>query len=89
MKEDRMIPKHDKRRVPKPAAVVPTNRTSAAALRSELDLWLGGRLSWSHDDWLTLLSDLRSKGYNDLIDTQKGQEAIGLYLETHRQRSSH
>ena len=88
MKEDRMISKHDKRKVPKPAAV-PTNRTSAEALRSELDLWLGARPSWNHDEWLNLLSDLRSKGYNDLIDTQKGQEAIGLYLETHRQHSSH
>lgn len=87
MKTECKISKKEKRKIPRPA-VIPVNRTSAASLKKELGGWLETRTVWNHDDWLKLLSDLRSKGYNDLIDTPKGQEAIGLYLEANRKTSS-
>lgn len=64
------------------------NRTGPASLRGELDGWLSCRSIWNHDDWLKLLGDLRMKGYSDLVDTPRGQDAIGLYLETNRRNAS-
>ncbi len=49
----------------------------------ELRQWLDGRSFWSHDDWLHLLDDLRTKGYNDYINTN-GVDSIGLFLEQNR-----
>lgn len=59
-------------------------RNDAAALRKDLDTWLTCKTCWNHEDWTGLLSDLRQKGYSDLIDTPKGQELIGLYLENNK-----
>lgn len=73
----------ERRRVTKNVAI-PTTKTTATSLKKELDSWLCTRTYWNHDEWNTLLGDLRTKGYSDLIDTQKGQDAIGLYLETNR-----
>lgn len=66
----------------------PWNRTGANSLKKELGGWLNERTVWNHDDWQNLLSDLRTKGYSDLVDTPKGQDAIGLYLETNRKAGS-
>lgn len=86
MRTERSAVKGLRRRVIKKAPI-PTNVTCADSLKKELDGWLSCRDLWNHDEWLTLLSDLRSKGYNDLIDTPKGRDAIGLYLETNKPRS--
>lgn len=77
----------ERRTVAKPAGF-PTNQTSAMSLKKELNGWLTTRTVWNHDDWLSLLADLRTKGYSDLIDTPKGQEAIGLYLEANKKCAS-
>lgn len=77
------ITKLDRRRITKTPAT-PTNKVGGNNLKKELNAWLDNRTVWNHDDWLSLLSDLRTKGYSDLIDTPKGQDAIGLYLETNR-----
>lgn len=81
------IIKGERRRITKTEAI-PTNKTSADSLKTELDTWLCGKTIWNHNDWLSLLSDLRTKGFSDLIDTQKGRDAIGLYLETNRKNAS-
>ena len=60
---------------------IPVDRTEATALKQELDGWLTGRACWSHDEWTGLLGELSRKGYSDLIETPKGQELIGRYLE--------
>lgn len=75
--------KPDKRTVTKPTAD-PWNRTGASNLKKELNTWLGCRTVWNHDDWNQLLQDLRTKGFSDLVDTPRGQDAIGLYIETNR-----
>lgn len=87
MKIENVSEKRGKRRMAK-SSNIPTNKTSAEVLKAELDSWLAVRTLWNHDDWQTLLGDLRTKGYSDLIDTQRGQDAIGLYLETNRRRPS-
>lgn len=87
MKTEEGVTQRGRRRLAK-ATNIPVNKTSAEALKAELDSWLSNRTLWNHDDWLALLGGLRSKGYSDLIDTQKGQDAIGLYLETNRRRYS-
>ncbi len=72
-----------RRRIARPADVrlpVP----SAQALKEQLNTWLQTRNCWNHEDWLCLLSDLRERGYSDLIDTPKGQELIGRYLELNK-----
>ena len=66
----------------------PWNKSGTNSLKSELNGWLSTRSIWSHDDWQNLLGDLRTKGYSDLVDTPKGQDAIGLYLETNRKFGS-
>lgn len=87
MKTESQTPKKGKRKITRPVSI-PVNRLSAQSLKKELNSWLDGKTVWTHDDWLKLLSNLRSKGYNDLIDTPKGQEAIGLYLEANRELPS-
>lgn len=66
----------------------PWNRSGPSSLRSELDKWLSYRTIWNHNDWTKLLSDLRTKGFCDLVDTPRGQDAIGLYLESNRKNPS-
>lgn len=78
--------KTERRRVTKTAAV-PTNK-KADALKKELNTWLCNRTVWNHEDWTNLLADLRGKGFSDLIETQKGQDAIGLYLESNKKYPS-
>ncbi|MFA4874707.1 MAG: hypothetical protein WC956_04420 [bacterium] len=76
-----------RRRISRPAEVrMPL--PSAQALKEELNVWLGARTCWNHEDWLCLLSDLREKGYSDLIETPKGQELIGRYLELNKKCAS-
>lgn len=72
------------RRVVTKTTANPWNRTGASNLKQELSTWLCNRTIWNHEDWTKLLSDLRTKGFSDLVDTPRGQDAIGLYLETHR-----
>lgn len=80
---DRITTKTERRRIARPAEIkMPA--PSAHALKSELNIWLEPRTCWNHEDWMNLLGDLREKGYTDLIDTPKGQELIGRYLELHR-----
>jgi hypothetical protein len=49
-----------------------------------MDKWLKSHQTWSHDDWLKLLDDLKAKGYGSLVGNQAGQDSLGLYLETKR-----
>lgn len=72
------------RRIITKATNNPWNRTGANNLKEELNNWLASRTVWNHEDWTRLLADLRVKGYSDLVDTPRGQDAIGLYLETNR-----
>ena len=46
--------------------------------------WLKAHKTWSHDDWLKLLDDLKAKGYGNLVGEKAGQDSVGLYLETNR-----
>lgn len=62
-------------------AEVPVKNMSADALKGHLNEWLVDRTCWNHEEWVGLLNNLRSKGYSDLIDTPRGQEVIGRYLE--------
>ncbi len=80
MANEKITSKLTRRRV-SCCAEVPVKNLSAEALRQHLNTWLGSRTVWNHEDWMTLLGDLREKGYSDLIDTPKGQEVIGRYLE--------
>ena len=49
-----------------------------------LQKWIKGRKSWNHEEWLALLDDLRNKGYDAIVDTQAGKDAIGAFLEANR-----
>jgi hypothetical protein len=50
--------------------------------KRELNTWLRKHLSWNHEEWLQLVDELKSKGFNELTSSQEGLDAIGLYLET-------
>jgi len=52
----------------------------------ELTAWLKGRNAWNHNEWVALLTELRTKGYSALTDTQEGQDAIGKFLEANRSK---
>ena len=52
--------------------------------KKELNKWLKAHKTWNHDDWLKLLDDLKTKGFDDLVGDQAGQESVGLYIETNR-----
>jgi hypothetical protein len=52
----------------------------------ELNQWLTRRTYWDHNDWLSLLSVLRTQGYSEWTETQEGRTEIGQYLETNRSR---
>ena len=87
MRTDKSTGKTTKRTVTK-TTNDPWNRSGANSLKKELSGWLKTRTVWNHDDWQNLLADLRTKGYSDLVDTPRGQDAIGLYLETNRKCGS-
>lgn len=52
----------------------------------ELNQWLTNRNYWDHNDWLSLLSVLRTQGYAAWTESQEGRTQIGQYLETNRSR---
>ncbi len=54
--------------------------------KKELDKWLKVHKIWDHGDWLKLLDDLKTKGWGDLVSDQVCRDAIGLYLETNRDK---
>ncbi|MGA8574039.1 MAG: hypothetical protein ACLP7A_09330 [Desulfobaccales bacterium] len=54
--------------------------------KKELNKWLKVHKTWGHDDWLKLLDDLKAKGFGNLISDQAGQDSVGLYLETNRDK---
>lgn len=84
---DKITARNERRRITRPAEIrlpVP----SAQALKEELNVWLDCRTCWNHEDWITLLGDLREKGYSDLIETPKGQDLIGRYLELNKKNAS-
>jgi hypothetical protein len=61
---------------------------AASSLRfpmRELNSWLRCNLSWDHADWLLLMEELKSCGFQHWTDSDTGQDAIGLYLESKRQ----
>ena len=87
MRTEKLGTKLPRRRITS-GSPIPVNRTSAESLKNELDGWLCSRTIWNHDDWEGLLADLRTKGFSDLIDTPKGQDAIGMYLETNKKNPS-
>lgn len=51
-----------------------------------LKQWLIGRKYWNHNDWLSLLDDLRNQGYSGLVDSEAGRTSIGQFLETEREK---
>jgi hypothetical protein len=51
--------------------------------KKELDKWLKAHRTWSHDE---LLDDLKAKGYGNLVGEKAGQDSVGLYLETNRNK---
>ena len=62
-----------------------TKKTANASTRfpkRELNAWLRKHLSWDHQQWLSLVSELKSMGFTNFTETQEGLDAIGLYLET-------
>jgi hypothetical protein len=52
--------------------------------KKELRAWLRNRTEWNHEEWLTLLDDLRQHGFGYWADTQERQDELGLYLEAKR-----
>ena len=52
--------------------------------KKDLEKWLSQRSFWNHNDWLNLLSDLKDKGYHDLVASQEGKNQIGEFLEANR-----
>jgi hypothetical protein len=77
-----------KKTPPKPIGK-PTSGPAASAPapafpKKELDKWLKAHKTWSHDDWLKLLDELKAKGYGKLVGNKAGQDSVGLYLETKR-----
>ena len=50
--------------------------------KRELNTWLRKNLSWDHQQWLDLISDLKKQGFTSFTESQEGLDAIGLYLET-------
>ena len=50
--------------------------------KRELNTWLRKHLTWNHDEWLELITELKTQGFDELTSTQEGLDAIGLYLET-------
>jgi len=50
-----------------------------ASLRKNWTKWLKAHKTWSHDDWLKLLDDLKAKGYGKLVGKKAGQDSVGLY----------
>jgi len=54
--------------------------------KKELDKWLKAHKTWSHYNWLKLLDDLKAKGYGNLVGKKAGQDSVGLYLETSRNK---
>ncbi|MCX7023947.1 MAG: hypothetical protein NT080_04930 [Spirochaetes bacterium] len=54
--------------------------------RKELDTWLTTHTTWTHDQWMALLADLRGSGYTELCGGKEGQDRIGLYLETNKKK---
>ncbi len=54
--------------------------------KKELNKWLKTQKTWGHDDWLKLLDELKNKGFGNLVGDQAGQDSVGLYLETNRDK---
>ena len=48
----------------------------------ELKAWLKKHPHWNHDEWLSLLHELRQRGF--AVDSKKDQDSIGLFLETNK-----
>ena len=55
--------------------------------KRELNTWLRKHLTWNHEEWLKLIDDLKTQGFDELTSTQEGLDAIALYLET-KQKSA-
>jgi hypothetical protein len=72
--------------VGKPAIGSAVSGPVPAFPKKELDKWLKAHKTWSHDDWLKLLDDLKGKGYGNLVGKKAGQNSVGLYLETNRSK---
>ncbi|MDD4870081.1 MAG: hypothetical protein PHR77_05935 [Kiritimatiellae bacterium] len=53
----------------------------------ELKAWLKGRAGWNHNEWLALLTELRTESYSNLTDSQEGRESIGKFLEANRSKN--
>lgn len=56
--------------------------------KTELSQWLKTHRSWSNDEWLKLLQDLRKKGFQQLVDSQFGRDMLGKFLEENRQKTT-
>ncbi len=83
MATEKITTRMERRRAVRPEGVV-LGGSGVGELKEDLNRWLVGRSVWNHEEWEGLLRDLRTKGYSDLIDTPKGQEVIGRYLENNR-----
>ena len=49
--------------------------------KKELNSFFKLNKEWSHEQWLTLLSDLEAAGFEEWTSNQDGQDQIGAYLE--------
>jgi len=72
--------------VGKPAIGPAASGPVAPFPKKELDRWLKAHKTWSHDDWLKLLDGLKAMGYGKLVGKKPGQNSVGLYLETNRNK---
>lgn len=52
--------------------------------KSELQQWLKGRTSWTHNEWMDLLATLQKRGYRQITESEFGRAAIGSFLEENR-----
>lgn len=70
----------------KSSAVASSKSKDCSFPKNELKAWLKGRNCWSHDDWLSLLEDLRKKGFSKWTDCEHGRTEMGQFLETEKSK---
>ena len=60
----------------KPAVGPAASGPDPAFPKKELDKWLKAHKTWSHDDWLKLLGDLKAKGCGNLAGEKAGKSQL-------------
>ena len=54
--------------------------------KKELKNWVRENQIWNHEDWNNLLWRLREEGFALYTDSEVGQQMLGSYLESEKQK---